>query len=1068
MSTNEVTGTDMVRVYDGGILGVRVVEGLDTSSVEQLLNNCMQPYQDSMLYSAGADAKFVDKSTRLSQYRALVNEAVFSATAELLASISQVDARFDYTLVQSDVTQIVYKAGGFFKRHADFLSLATNMVEEHTLLVCITPEAIASSTEGGATTVHANGRSVDFDATTLRGHALLFRKDLEHEGQVVRAGEKHILSVNVWAHRKTSGQVCLITFPLENGDTGSGSGALLAAANAKSYAMSADDAAGMLAYKVEWVNRAADEAGSPRQSVITYECLDASYEDFGTVFRILCRMHVTASELVERKATLDYFLPAMKLEDVLVDLSTVPAASSLANLEAALEPGRRVIIRIPPKDLPDLEDIEGVVCGACAADGAGYPVLPDGDGKEAVMLPHTSLEAKFDDLAAAAKKAAEAAAITSGSDHEAGEIDAEVICCESAERTQVLVDLARTLNLPYVRFKMIFVEGVLLARAEADFQMCKVPVTVAWCSFGDYDNIFAYRRLAPDGPHVDHLQRISLRDFASLDHDLFDWDFGLVNETGLAPGRLLLAHHLHSSHMDVDPDDDAHRINLAAGLALRVALPSDGAEAMINRLLFERGAPLILDVPVMYLPGLAPTYVPPKPVWLVTEGITIEDYVRTRDDLVPLGEQLQVLLEASMEAQLAEISVSGAEPLWYLRNRTKRLVVDTGEQPVSWQVRLSGTFKPYEDAEVQRILEAAWNEQGPFCPGHPLRVEIVVRDVKYIVYYKNGIMTQEQAGDATKTRQVQRIGGPTFIVWHVDEASSREAASTTGFQYGPNGEVHMVKRVQNYHIGVPSSPSSPVAPKKSGGAGTGQSSPSTSQLSDGLSEPPSPTAKKPRIDDGEAVATSTSGAHKVDGHEEGQASEEQALPEILKDAKTALFHRDEFGKTCFTLEESLDAQERIGNMHLDDRVKQCLNRKKFVLPQQSRNMSDGFCNESVYGTLNLLSVTGMVRLAPEDEPDDDYASMKREEIMEKYRIESKRREEESKAIAEGFDAWPPPEIRNDKIHTAYAQGSEFAAQLPEGEYDEARGFLWSLNDDNWDVHAGRITTALGMDGERFP
>lgn len=475
----------MVLVNDAGILGVKLVQDLDCTDIDELLADCQQPFEDSMLYSAGADAKFVDKSTRLSKYRAIVDARLFDATAAMLSQISAADAEYDYTLVRSDVTQIVYEAGGFFKRHADFLSLVTNFVEEQTLLVCITPPEAALNTLGGATTIHAYGKSFDFAATTTPGHALLFRKDLDHEGQVVTGGEKHILSVNVWAHRKKSCKTLLITFPHETEECPgrSGGAALLAAANATAYAMSADDARGMLAGKVEWANRAADEAGSRRPSVITYECADASYTQFGTIFRILCRMHVNASELVQHKATLDFFLPAMRLQDVLVDMASTPVLPALplaAQSEAIFEPGRRVIIRTPPEHRIDLKDSEGVVCGARFEEGGvgAYPVLPDGDSKEAVLLPHAALEAKFDDLAAAAKKAAEAA-LVSGGDYEARETDAEVICCESAERTQVLVDLVRSLDLPYVSFKLIFVEGVLIARQEADFQMCKVPMTAA-------------------------------------------------------------------------------------------------------------------------------------------------------------------------------------------------------------------------------------------------------------------------------------------------------------------------------------------------------------------------------------------------------------------------------------------------------------------------------------------------------------------------------------------------------------------------------------------------------------
>ena len=83
--------------------GVRVIKGLDTSRVTRLLDDCMQPFEDSKLYSAGADAKFIDKSTRLSKFRAIVDCDVFKATADILSEISAADLMYDYSLVHSDV-----------------------------------------------------------------------------------------------------------------------------------------------------------------------------------------------------------------------------------------------------------------------------------------------------------------------------------------------------------------------------------------------------------------------------------------------------------------------------------------------------------------------------------------------------------------------------------------------------------------------------------------------------------------------------------------------------------------------------------------------------------------------------------------------------------------------------------------------------------------------------------------------------------------------------------------------------------------------------------------------------
>ena len=82
---------------------------------------------------------------------------------------------------------------------------------------------------------------------------------------------------------------------------------------------------------------------------------------------------------------------------------------------------------------------------------------------------------------------------------------------------------------------------MLIARADGDCEMKQVPVTLAWCSLGDYDNIFAYRRLAPTGPCVGHIRPMSLVD---LDiGNIFDYDCGIIDEDSpqLLPGRMLLS-----------------------------------------------------------------------------------------------------------------------------------------------------------------------------------------------------------------------------------------------------------------------------------------------------------------------------------------------------------------------------------------------------------------------------------------------------------------------------------------------------------------------------------------------
>ena len=94
----------------------------------------------------------------------------------------------------------------------------------------------------------------------------------------------------------------------------------------------------------------------------------------------------------------------------------------------------------------------------------------------------------------------------------------------------------------------------------------------------------------------------------------------------------------------------------------------------------------------------------------------------------------------------------------------------------------------------------------------------------------------------------------------------------------------------------------------------------------------------------------------ADDHGEDHAEEDAGL----------LFHRDADDKTCFTEQEAYRASEHIAAMALDERVKSALNQQRFELPQQTEEVQSFFCNESVYGKLNLLWVSGVVRMSPGD------------------------------------------------------------------------------------------------------
>lgn len=69
-----------------------------------------------------------------------------------------------------------------------------------------------------------------------------------------------------------------------------------------------------------------------------------------------------------------------------------------------------------------------------------------------------------------------------------------------------------------------------------------------------------------------------------------------------------------------------------------------------------------------------------------------------------------------------------------------------------------------------------------------------------------------------------------------------------------------------------------------------------------------------------------------------------------------LYHYDAHGKSCFSAEEAVRASKYLADMKLDERVRAHIQRTPFIIPQQTRSVSAYFCNETMYGTINLLKV----------------------------------------------------------------------------------------------------------------
>ena len=439
------------------------------------------PFEPSLIYVTKTKEKYEDATKRSSFFRELKDDEIWKLCENVVRHISESDAKMDYALVRNDATHLKYQPGGFFKTHQDYLSFTSNCVEEYTLLIAVNSAEAAATVVGGATRIffnagdkkqHDSGSIMNYFKpevvtaaydVTAPGTALLFRKDLDHEGELVKAGEKQLLSLNLLGYRRReSSQVLLLQCThREATATTASSSSSAAAAGAEPdskrarliatateptiKAIFVDELCGMLCARVDFANSAAERAGESPPSVIEFRCpAEFSLAAVDTVFKILRRMHVTAADVEEHAAAIDYFGPFDRAS-LLVDLA------------------------VPPSEAPT---------GAAAA----------GDSSAAAS------DAAIGRGGSAAASAPTAASVAADCDE--GQND-DVICCDSEARTKAVALVAARLGLPYVPFRMVFAEGTMAVGGDAG---CRNPFTTVevqpvWISIGDYDNIFSATNL---------------------------------------------------------------------------------------------------------------------------------------------------------------------------------------------------------------------------------------------------------------------------------------------------------------------------------------------------------------------------------------------------------------------------------------------------------------------------------------------------------------------------------------------------------------------------------------------
>ena len=269
---------------------------IDQTLLENLRNavNGQKNLQPSQIYNSLTNEKLVDTNLRLSRFQTLVDDDIFDLAEKVVDMINSEHQSKKFCLYRNDIMHIKYDAGGYFKSHEDYLSLTSNFVEEYSLIICITREGCQC--QGGETLLHLNKYFTHVSKASITpGGCLLFRKDINHEGLVVKSGEKEILTFNVWGVNNDVDGILMVRF--ENDDR-----KYLISIN-DIIAINATDQKNLLQIYLE--SQFAKVTMGNKILVYDAKC---SYTEFSVIYKITSGMVLSYDELSEYSHIIDYYL----------------------------------------------------------------------------------------------------------------------------------------------------------------------------------------------------------------------------------------------------------------------------------------------------------------------------------------------------------------------------------------------------------------------------------------------------------------------------------------------------------------------------------------------------------------------------------------------------------------------------------------------------------------------------------------------------------------------------------------------------------------------------------------
>eukprot|EP01126_Amoeba_proteus_P039994 TRINITY_DN4242_c0_g2_i7.p1 TRINITY_DN4242_c0_g2~~TRINITY_DN4242_c0_g2_i7.p1 ORF type:complete len:471 (+),score=100.22 TRINITY_DN4242_c0_g2_i7:742-2154(+) len=205
--------------------------------------------------------------------------------------------------------------------------------------------------------------------------------------------------------------------------------------------------------------------------LVYYECRNATYEEFYVLYRILSRMFVGEEEIKNYRNLIDYH--GIGTRDILVTLSAEPdmkkeflfnvgyQKTTSGDCGSACDGGN-----VNAQE----QQFESKLVGKFQGSGnRTIKALLEGD-MDVITYMVQSFGPLFE--------------------------DGDVIVCATDQRTKVVSEVARVLNLPYVPFCVLFCEGTFDYGGELiGTPPAVMPMLPCFITVGDYNNLFFVRHL---------------------------------------------------------------------------------------------------------------------------------------------------------------------------------------------------------------------------------------------------------------------------------------------------------------------------------------------------------------------------------------------------------------------------------------------------------------------------------------------------------------------------------------------------------------------------------------------